>query len=131
MNPRQWIYVLLYNARTDNEGIHTELRAGKNTILMFETEDDAVRYADYLEAGDFPLPTVEKFEMSEIEEFCTSMGFDYAFVNDGDLKLPPTENVSETDWQAEEKKASKPVETETVNDGVDYDRIRRQLEGLL
>ena len=39
------VYVLLFNARTDNEGIHTIQMGGKNKILMFESEDDATRFA--------------------------------------------------------------------------------------
>ena len=39
------IYVLLFNARTENEGLHTVQMGDRNKILMFESEDDALRYA--------------------------------------------------------------------------------------
>ena len=64
------IYVLLFNARTENEGIHTVQMGDRNKILMFESEDDATRYALLLEAQDFPTPTVEPFDSDEIEQFC-------------------------------------------------------------
>ncbi|MGB3200188.1 MAG: DUF3110 domain-containing protein, partial [Nodosilinea sp.] len=69
------VYVLLFNARTDNEGIHAENINGQNLILMFEHEDDAVRYALMLEAQDFPEATVEGLDQAEIEDFCQSVGY--------------------------------------------------------
>ncbi|MEM1369802.1 MAG: DUF3110 domain-containing protein, partial [Cyanobacteria bacterium P01_H01_bin.15] len=40
------IYVLLLNARTENEGIHTiQMGNQERIVLMFESEDDATRYA--------------------------------------------------------------------------------------
>ena len=50
------VFVLLFNAGTDNEGIHTIEIGDRNIVLMFEDEDDALRYAMLLEAQDFPEP---------------------------------------------------------------------------
>ncbi|MCS6815504.1 MAG: DUF3110 domain-containing protein, partial [Cyanobacteria bacterium] len=53
------VFVLLFNAGTDQEGIHTlkmmdpEL-GERNVVLMFEAEDDATRFSLMLEAQDFP-----------------------------------------------------------------------------
>jgi hypothetical protein len=115
------VFVLLFNARTDNEGIHTVKIGDRNTILMFESEDDATRFALMLEAQDFPTPTVEGLEQDEIEEFCRDADYDCQLVEEGMLALPPDANLGETDWQAD---APQP-------DVSDLDRIRRQLEGLL
>jgi len=56
------VFVLLFNAGTENEGIHTIQMGAINKVLMFESEDDATRYALLLEAQDFPTPTVEKID---------------------------------------------------------------------
>ena len=48
------VFVLLYDAGKDNEGIHSLELAGKTAVLMFENADDAERYAGLLEAQDFP-----------------------------------------------------------------------------
>ena len=53
------IYVLLYQAGEDSEGIHSLELRGETVVLMFEEKDDAERYAGLLEAQDFPKPTVE------------------------------------------------------------------------
>jgi hypothetical protein len=64
------VFVLLFNARTENEGIHTVRVGDRNQVLMFESEDDASRFALMLEAQDFPPATVEPMDSEEIEEFC-------------------------------------------------------------
>ena len=57
------VWVLLFNANTDNEGIYTLEIEGNNIIIAFEQEDDAIRYAGLLEAQDFLSPTVESILM--------------------------------------------------------------------
>ena len=118
------VFVLLFNARTENEGIHTIQIGDQNKVLMFESMDDATRFGVLLEAQDFPPSTVEEFDQEEIMEFCRSVNYEWEVVSAGALAIPPENNVENTDWQADEKKESEMVET-------DLDRIRRQLEGLL
>lgn len=125
------VFVLLFNARTENEGIHTLKVSDRNVVLMFESEDDATRYGLMLEAQDFASPSVESFEAEEIEEFCRSADFECKLVAEGMLALPPENNVEETDWSPEERKA-KGAELE-ANEAPDseLEQIRRRLEGLL
>jgi len=142
------VFVLMFNAGTENEGIHT-IRKGdaydgklRNTILMFESEDDATRYALLLEAQDFPTPTPEAMDAEEIQEFCESAGYDWEIVpeNSNLVVTPPEVNVEETDWQPDAQKddipedfldsnEEPPEEPELSNS--ELDKIRRQLEGLL
>ncbi|NET83315.1 MAG: DUF3110 domain-containing protein [Moorea sp. SIO1F2] len=123
MAPKQ-VYVLLFNARTENEGIHTIQIGDKQTVLMFEEEDDATRFALLLEAQDFPTATVEAIDLEEIEEFCQSAGYDSELVTEGMLAMPPETNLEKTDWQPDVNKTEEPEISE-------LDRIRRQLENLL
>lgn len=117
------VFILLFNARTDNPGIHTILVGDRNKVLMFESEDDATRFALMLEAQDFPEATVEAMGSDEIEEFCQSADYDTEFIETGRLEMPPEANVEQTDWQAEQESQSDEI--------TDLERIRRQLEGLL
>ena len=128
------VFVLLFNAGTENEGIHTIRIGDRNLVLIFEQEDDATRYALLLEAQDFPVPTVEVMEQAEIEEFCEGAGYEGRFVPAGfvpqsdDERLllaPPETNLEETDWQVDAK-PERQSEAET-----ELERIRRKLEGLL
>ncbi len=123
------VFVLLFNARTENEGIHTIQVGDRNKLLMFESEDDATRFALMLEAQDFPPATVEAMDSDEVEEFCESAGYDWEIVPDGALAVPPESNVEDTDWQ-EEGKNPPPASDGEIPDA-ELDRIRRQFEGLL
>ena len=121
------VYILLFNAGTDNEGIHTVQVGDSNTILMFQEEDDAVRYAGLLEAQDFLSPKVEPIDSEEVEHFCRQADYDWRIIEPGELEIPPernVENFDELDWQeATSEEGSMPDD--------ELERIRRQLEGLL
>lgn len=130
------VFVLLFNARTENEGIHTIQTGDRNKVLMFESEDDATRFAVMLEAQDFPAPTVEAMDAEEIKEFCESAGYEWEVVPEGALALPPETNVDRTDWLEEDEElpsvdvdGEKPS-AEDMSDS-ELDSIRRRLEGLL
>ncbi|NEP79524.1 MAG: DUF3110 domain-containing protein [Okeania sp. SIO3C4] len=120
------VFVLLFNSRTENEGIHTIQIGDHNKVLMFESEDDATRFGVLLEAQDFPSPTVEEFDQEEIMEFCRGVDYEWEVIPAGALEIPPENNVENTDWQLDADQISEKAETE-----FDLDRIRRQLEGLL
>ena len=123
------VFVLLFNVGTDNEGIHTlkltppEEEGGDpyDVVLAFEEEEDATRFSLLLEAQDFPTPTVESIDRTEIEEFCLGAGYELKFIPVGTLAVPPETNVEKTDWQVDRK----PPEMSEL------DLIRQQLENLL
>ena len=129
------VYVLLFNARTDNEGIHTLQEGSRNKVLMFKDEDDATRFALMLEAQDFPPVTVETIEQEEIVEFCRGANYEWELVEPGKLTVPPEHNVTDTDWNegghyvAETEAESLSPEEDAKQ--AELDRIRQQLEGLL
>ncbi len=141
------IYVLLFDAGTDSEGIHTlKTSDDRNVVLMFEDKDDAERYTLMLEAQDFRVPTVEPFDRDEIEEFCQGAGYEYKLIEKGDLEIPPESSVELTDWEKEQDsppdalRPGSPSDSspgDSNGDGSDalppteLDRIRRHLEGLL
>ncbi|AHJ29163.1 hypothetical protein NSP_28350 [Nodularia spumigena CCY9414] len=143
------VFVLIFNAHTENEGIHS-IRVGdaaasqsgtvRNKILMFESEDDALRFALLLEAQDFPTPTVEMLDAEEIKEFCESAGYEWEIVPaNSDLILPPEMNLENTDWQAEKQEDTDedsyrsnqvPPAAPEMSDS-ELENMRRKLEGLL
>ncbi|MCP6761794.1 MAG: DUF3110 domain-containing protein [Fischerella sp. CENA71] len=135
------VFVLIFNAGTDNEGIHTIRVGDRNTILMFESEDDATRFALMLEAQDFPIPVVEAIDAEEIKEFCQSTGYDWQMVTENSaLMVPPEINVEETDWKPDSEIDQTQTNTQSSNQesppeselsDSELDSIRRRLEGLL
>lgn len=92
------VYILLFNPRTDNEGIHTVQVGERNTILMFQNEDDATRYAGLLEAQDFLSPKVEAIDSEEVKQFCRKADYNWEIVDSEKLAIPPRRNVEKPDW---------------------------------
>jgi hypothetical protein len=127
------VYILLFNAGTDNEGIHTIQMGDRNTILMFKDEDDALRYSLLLEAQDFPEPKVEAIDSDEVEQFCRQADYDSKLVESGQLEIPPEKNVEDLNWEEKEntRNYSSEEEPEDSMASDELERIRRQLEGLL
>ncbi len=130
------VYVVLFNARTENEGIHSFKIGERDIVLMFEDEDDAIRFGGLLEAQDFPPCSVEGFESEEIEEFCRGAGYEAKHVETGTLVMPPEQNLETTDWNPDARPEDRPSIVESAESDQDMsqkelDRIRQQLENLL
>ncbi|MDP5118781.1 MAG: DUF3110 domain-containing protein [Prochlorococcaceae cyanobacterium MAG_34] len=132
------VHVLLFDAGTDQEGIHSLELNGRTVVLLFEDSDDAERYAGLLEAQDFPVPTVEPLDREEMELFCGEAGYEARFVPAGFLPqsaedrlliAPPERNMDVTNWQ-EQREQQEQQAGETSPDP-SLEAFRRQLEGLL
>ncbi|MGB5136439.1 MAG: DUF3110 domain-containing protein [Prochlorococcaceae cyanobacterium] len=139
------VHVLLFDAGSDQEGIHSLEINGRTVVLLFENRDDAERYAGLLEAQDFPVPSVEALDRTEMEQFCSQAGYEARFVPAGFvpqnpeerlLIAPPERNMDVSHWQEEEQDQDQghgrdePAEPISSGD-VELEAFRRQLEGLL
>ena len=142
------VHVLLFDAGTDSEGIHSLEIGGRTVVLLFENPDDAERYAGLLEAQDFPVPSIEALDRVEVEAFCSEAGYEPRFIETGFLPgsdeerlfiSPPESNRDVSRWKDE-------IDAETSNDSDDgdgsdsesavtsspeLDELRQRLEGLL
>ena len=130
------VWVLLFNADSENQGIYTRLENDKNIVLAFVQEDDAIRYAMLLEAQDFPSAVSESIDEKELMEICEDTGLGLNIIGEDELAIPPVSNVEKTDWQ--ENSAD---QLDTFNDlgsgtgisaeALEIEIMRRKLEGLL
>lgn len=142
------VHVLLFDAGSENEGIHSLELNGTTVVLLFEERDDAERYAGLLEAQDFPMPSVESIERAEMEEFCANAGYEARFVPGGFLPqsaedrlliAPPEKNMDVSTWreQAEVEAGQQAggvaeAASEPISSGnAELEAFRRRLEGLL
>tara|TARA_B100000700_G_scaffold275772_1_gene321821 strand:- start:192 stop:602 length:411 start_codon:yes stop_codon:yes gene_type:complete len=134
------IHVLLYNADTDNEGIHSIEIQGKTVVLMFEDKDDAERYCGLLEAQDFPCPTSVNVERSEIESFCNQSGYEARFVSKGFIPKshedrllisPPQTNLKVNNWESNSDTDKQYIENELPIDSEELKILKKNLENLL
>ena len=128
------VHVLLYEAGTESEGIHSLELKGRTVILMFQDRDDAERYCGLLEAQDFPTPSVEELTRVDIESFCVEAGYEARFVEKGFVPStdeerlmisPPLSNLEVGDWNNDEIKNI----NSSSNDQLD--EIKKRLENLL
>ncbi len=138
------MHVLLFDAGSDTEGIHSLELTGRTVVLLFEDPDDAERYAGLLEAQDFPMPSVEALEREEIERFCAEAGYEARHVPAGFLPrsdedrlliAPPEQNLDVSHWRelAEAELAQAEGSEAGAAEGRDpeLEAFRRRLEGLL
>ena len=145
------VHVLLFDAGTDSEGIHSLEIAGRTVVLLFENPDDAERYAGLLEAQDFPVPTVEALDREDVDLFCREAGYEARLIESGFVPsndeerlfmAPPQSNRDVSNWKDDavsddglaEQQGAEParqgLETEPESDP-ELDELRRRLEGLL
>ncbi|MBL6741558.1 MAG: DUF3110 domain-containing protein [Synechococcus sp. BS301-5m-G53] len=145
------VHVLLFDAGTDSEGIHSLEIAGRTVVLLFENPDDAERYAGLLEAQDFPVPTVEALDREDVDLFCREAGYEARLIESGFVPsndeerlfmAPPQSNRDVSNWKDEslsddamaDQQAAEParqgLETEPESNP-ELDELRRRLEGLL
>jgi len=132
------VHVLLFDAGTENEGIHSLELNGHTVVLLFEELDDAERYAGLLEAQDFPVPSVEALDREEMELFCVQAGYEARFVPAGFLPqspeerlliAPPERNMDVSGWKDGQLQGAGDEPGSAENDAVEA--FRRRLEGLL
>ena len=124
------IFVLIYNSGTEKEGIHSIEFKGRTIVLMFEVIDDAERYCGLLEAQDFPVPSVESFNIDEIRDFCNKLDYECKLVErnfvpkspeDRLLISPPQRNLEVESWN----------KNECNEENIDFNSIKENLEKLL
>ena len=128
------VHVLLYEAGTESEGIHSLELKGSTVILMFEDRDDAERYCGLLEAQDFPTPSVEELTRIDIETFCVEAGYEARYVEKGFIPStdeerlmisPPLSNLEVGNWQNQDPS------NEQISTNDQLEDIKKRLENLL
>lgn len=135
------VWVLLFNADRDNQGIYTRLEGGKNIVLAFMHEDDAIRYAGLLEAQDFPSAIAESIDQKELTEICEDTGLGLNIIQEDELAIPPVTNI-ETDWQKDSTGRQLNRESDSWDnfnpdsfdasaEALEIEIMRRKLEGLI
>ena len=135
------VHVLLFDAGSDQEGIHSLELGGHTVVLLFEERDDADRYAGLLEAQDFPVPSVETLERGDLEQFCKEAGYEARFVPAGFLPrseedrlmiAPPERNMDLSHWkeQGEDDGPAGAAPHPAGDSEPELEAFRRRLEGL-
>ena len=85
----------IYSLRSHSQdtGLHHE------TIICFESSEDAARFSGLLEASMPHVSTVHTIKSSELIQFCSNSGYDCRLELEGSTLMPPEFNVGITDWE--------------------------------
>ncbi|GIL60326.1 hypothetical protein Vafri_14954 [Volvox africanus] len=104
-NRLRQVFVILFGVgERDTEGIYS-LRAFSSdgtpheTIIAFECEEEAQRYAGLLEASMDHKPHVCSIPPLELLSFCLDQTYACRLEPKGSLLIPPDFNVAITDWE--------------------------------
>lgn len=85
----------IYSLRShsDRTGLHIE------TIICFESNEDAVRFAGLLEATMTHSPSIHTIRPKDLVKFCKDCGYACRLELKGSMMMPPEFNVGITDWE--------------------------------
>lgn len=102
-------YVILFGVgEEDVEGIYTlrttdpdafETVTSVDTVVAFESEVDAQRFATLLEASLAYKPCVYPISWADVTEWCEDSNTRCRLEPAGSLLIPPESNVERTDWE--------------------------------
>ncbi len=86
------MYILCLDGKEDEGAYAIANNRGDRILLMFEEEDDAVRYAGLLEADDFPPLVAVEVDPDGMMQMCERTGYEYMIVSPDELIIPPANN---------------------------------------
>lgn len=86
------MYILCLEGKEDEGAYAIANNRGDRILLMFEEEDDAIRYAGLLEADDFPPLVAIEVDPHGMMEMCERTGYEYMVVSPEELIIPPSNN---------------------------------------
>lgn len=128
------LFVILFNSKSDSEGVYSLALDGVNIVLAFQEKTEARRYALMLEAQDFPSPHVGEFSANELKTFCGEAGYRLGLVPKGSLMTPPEGGIDGNmdDWSSDKKSGTTPRSGEEENtlDPEEMELMKKRLESL-
>lgn len=89
----------IYTLRTSDIEKSTLAVASVDTVVAFESEIDAQRFATLLEASLSHKPCVFPISWSDVTEWCNDNNTRCRLEPSGSLLIPPESNVERTDWE--------------------------------
>lgn len=91
-------YVLIFNEGHFDEGVYTlQGQAATAYVLAFEVGDEALRFAQLLQAEGFDLASTCRWEQDQLASFCDLGAFELSLVPTGTLITPPAKNEYDLD----------------------------------
>jgi Protein of unknown function (DUF3110) len=89
----------IYTLRTSDIETSTFAVSSVDTVVAFESEIDAQRFATLLEASLTHKPCVYPISWPDVTEWCNDNNTRCRLEPSGSLLIPPESNVERTDWE--------------------------------
>lgn len=86
------MYILTLGGDIEQGAYSVENDLGEKTLYFFVEEDDALRYADLLEADGYPLLTTIKVNDDAAIKVCEHYKYRYTVIKPEDFIIPPRED---------------------------------------
>ena len=86
------MYILTLGGDIEQGAYSVENDLGEKTLYFFVEEDDAIRYADLLEADGYPLLTTVKVDDDMAIKVCDHHKYRYTVIKPDDFVIPPRED---------------------------------------
>ena len=86
------MFILTVKGFEDDGAYALESSEGEKILLMFEEEDDAIRYALMLEDQDYPEMNVVEVDDDSAIKACEMFDYEYNVITADDIVVPPKNN---------------------------------------
>ena len=83
------MFILAVKGYEEDGAFSIENDDGDKVLLMFEEEDDAIRYALMLEDKDYPEMHVIEVHPPTMIAMCETHDYDYTVITSNDIVIPP------------------------------------------
>ena len=95
------MFILTVKGFEEDGAYALEDSEGERILLMFEEEDDAIRYALQLEEEDYPEMRVVEVDEETAIKACELYDYEYNVITPDDIIVPPKDNdLFQTDKMA-------------------------------
>lgn len=84
------MYILCIKGKEDEGAYAISNDKSDRILLMFEEEEDAIRYAGLLEAQDFAPLVPRKVDKNDMKKMCERSGYDFLISTSEELIIPPS-----------------------------------------
>lgn len=86
------MFILTVKGFEEDGAYALEDSEGERILLMFEEEDDAIRYAMQLEEDDYPEMRVVEVDEETAIKACELYDYEYNVITPDDIIVPPQDN---------------------------------------
>ena len=86
------MYILTIHGKENDGAYSVQDDEGEHILYLFESEDDAIRFAMMLEESEHPPIHVLEVEDQVMLKTCQMHNYNYTVITEDDIVIPPDDN---------------------------------------